>query len=68
MGNSELAVTNLRRKLEGRTYAWLARTTGIPYKRLLSEIKHGTKPLTLDVAVEAAGALECELPALLEAA
>lgn len=68
MGNSEQAVTNLRRKLEGRTYTWLARETGLSYRRLLAEIKHGTKTLTLDVAVEAADALDCELPELLKAA
>lgn len=71
MGNSELAVTNIRRKLiveRERNYAWLARETKLPYKRILAEVKHGKKPITLDVAVAAAGALGCELPELFEAA
>ena len=53
MGNSSSAVINLRHMIndQDRTYAWLSRQTGIPYKRILSEVKHGTRPISLETAV-----------------
>lgn len=69
MGNSELAVNNITRLIEQqeRSVAWLSRVTGIPYKRLLAELKHKTKPMSLDTALAAAAALGEELPALVAA-
>ena len=69
MGNSELAVNNITRLIEQqeRSIAWLSRVTGIPYKRLLAELKHKTKPMSLDTALAAADALGEELPALVAA-
>lgn len=69
MGNSELAVNNITRLMEQqeRSIAWLSRSTGIPYKRLLSEVKHQTKPMSLDTALAAAAALGADLPALVAA-
>lgn len=67
MGNSETAVTNITRLIEqqDRSIAWLSRTTGIPYKRLLAEVKNQTRPMSLDTALRAAEALGSELPALM---
>ncbi|MEA1264208.1 hypothetical protein MicroSTF_14285 [Microbacterium sp. STF-2] len=69
MGNSELAVSNITRLMEQqeRSFAWLSRTTGIPYKRLLAEVKNQTTPMKLDTALAAAAALGAELPALVAA-
>lgn len=69
MGNSELAVNNITRLMEQqeRSVAWLSRVTGIPYKRLLAEVKHQTKPVSLDTALAAAAALGADLPALVAA-
>lgn len=68
MGNSNKAVTNLRQmvKNKDRTFAWLARETGIPYKRVLAEVKNGTRPLSLDVAIATSHALDATLPDLLD--
>ena len=39
------------------TVAWLARRTGVPYKRLLAQVLHQTRPIELDTAVAAAPVL-----------
>lgn len=59
MGNRNEAVSNIRRKLneKDRTFAWLARTVQVPYKRVLAELKHESRPLTLELAIAAAVAL-----------
>lgn len=66
MGNSDTAVTSINRLREqqGRSFAWLSRTTGIPYKRLLAEVKHKTRPVSLDTALQSAAALGTDLPNL----
>lgn len=66
MGNSNQAVSNIRTMItsKDRTYAWLSRQAGIPYKRLLAEVKNGTRPLSLETAMAASAALEVELPEL----
>lgn len=67
VGNNESAVSTLRQhmKAEGRTYLWLSRATGIPYKRLLSEIKHERSRLSLETALAVSEALDIELPELI---
>jgi len=69
MGNSETAVSNITRLMEQqeRSIAWLSRSTGIPYKRLLAEVKNQTRPMSLDTALAAAAALGADLPALVAA-
>jgi hypothetical protein len=69
MGNSETAVSNITRLMEKqeRSIAWLSRSTGIPYKRLLAEVKNKTRPMSLDTALAAAAALGADLPALVAA-
>ncbi|WP_187250422.1 hypothetical protein [Microbacterium sp. 4-7] len=69
MGNSETAVSNITRLMEQqeRTWLWLSRTTGIPYKRILAEVKNKTTPMKLDTALAAAEALGAELPTLVAA-
>lgn len=69
MGNSETAVATIAALMveQERTVAWLSRATGIPYKRLLAEVKHRTKPMSLDTAIRAAGALGSNLPELVAA-
>lgn len=69
MGNSETAVSNITRLMEKqeRSVAWLSRSTGIPYKRLLAEVKNQTRPMSLDTALAAAAALGADLPALVAA-
>ena len=66
MGNSETAVTTITSLMRDneRSYAWLSRHTGIPYKRILAEVKHKTRPMTLDVALRAATVLGADLSAL----
>ena len=51
---------NIRRILDeqDRSFAWLARHAGIPYKLVLKEIKHETKPLSLNSTLQYAEALE----------
>lgn len=68
MGNENKAVNNLRNMIttQDRTYKWLSRQTGIPYKRILAEVKHGARPISLETAVASASALGAELPDLLE--
>lgn len=70
MGNSEPAVNNIIRlkNEQDRSYAWLARNAGVPYKRLLAEVKHGTRPLSLETSIGCARALGSDLPTLLHAA
>lgn len=51
-----------------RTVRWLHRQTGIPYKALLAEVKHGTRPLQLDHVIAIAKVLETTLPALVQEA
>ena len=67
MGNSKQAVSNLRTILndKDRTYAWLSRETGIPYKRLLAELKNSTRPITLETAVASTEALGADLQEVL---
>ncbi|GAA1323814.1 hypothetical protein GCM10020360_25880 [Nonlabens tegetincola] len=67
MGNSNQAVNNIRNMIStnGRTYAWLSRQTGVPYKRLLAEVKNGTRPISLETALAATEALDAGLPDLL---
>ncbi len=70
MGNGTKAVATIRTALndKDRSFAWLARETRLPYKRILSEIKHENRPITLDTALAASEALGMELPDLLAAA
>lgn len=69
MGNSETAVTKINRLIQeqDRSIAWLSRTTGIPYKRLLAEVHHRTRPMSLDTALKSAAALGADLPSLIAA-
>lgn len=67
MGNSKQAVDNIRNMIDSkqRSYAWLSRQAGIPYKRLLAEVKNDKRSLSLETAIAVAGALNTELPALM---
>lgn len=69
MGNSETAVTKINRLIQeqDRSIAWLSRTTGIPYKRLLAEVYHRSRPMSLDTALASATALGADLPSLIAA-
>lgn len=69
MGNNEPAGGKIARlmKEQGRTYRWLSESTGVPYKRLLAEVKNQTRPMSLDTALAAAEALGADLPALVAA-
>ena len=53
---------------DGRDYAWLSKTTGIRYKKILRVVKHEESPLMLNDAIVIAGALGVELPELIGAA
>lgn len=66
MGNSATAVTTITSLMEEqeRSVAWLSRATGIPYKRLLAEVKNQTRPMSLDTALLSAAALGSDLPAI----
>ena len=66
MGNNESAAAKVRRLLseQDRSYAWLARTADVPYKRVLSEVKHESRPMSLDTAVVTSRALGVTLPVL----
>lgn len=68
MGNSKQAVNNLRTIINtnDRTYAWLSRETSIPYKRILAEVKNGTRPISLETAVASSVALGVDLRELLK--
>ena len=69
MANSETAVNMINRLMEeqDRSVAWLSRTTGVPYKRLLVEVKHKTRPIALETSIRCAHALGSDLPSLLAA-
>lgn len=64
MGNSDDVAARLdrRRREEARSALWLARTSGVPYKRVLAEIVHRTAPLKLDTAIDVSQALGVDLP------
>lgn len=66
MGNSETAVSTITRLMEkqDRSFAWLSRTTGIPYKRVLAEVKNKTRPISLETALQSAEALSADLTEL----
>lgn len=68
VGNSDPALEAIRTALAGeeRSYTWLSRATGIRYKRLLSEIKHARRPLTLETAIAVANVLQIDLVGVLE--
>lgn len=70
MGNSIQAVDNIRNMIntKDRSYAWLSRQTGIPYKRLLAEVKSGKRPLSLETAIAASEAFDADLPEVLGSA
>lgn len=69
MGNSETAVSTITRLMEkqDRSFAWLSRTTGIPYKRVLAEVKNKTRPISLETALQSAEALSADLTELVAA-
>ena len=47
-----------------RTYKWLSRQTGIPYKRLLRVAKAGTQRISLEDAAAIADALDLDITVL----
>lgn len=49
-----------------RSYLWLSRQTGIPYKHILQQVKHGNRPLSLGYAVRIAIALDVQISTLVE--
>lgn len=63
MGNTVTAAGIIRRSLDDqdRTVAWLARRTGIPYKRVLNQVKHESRPLELTTATAASIALGIDM-------
>lgn len=63
MGNSEPAAVKIYRLTteQDRTIAWLSRQSGVPYKRLLAEVLHQSRPLSLETALCAAKALGIDL-------
>lgn len=69
MGTSEAAITKICTALDKqeRTFTWLSRKSGVPYKRLLAELKHKSRPLSLDTALSAGKAVGIDLPDLVEA-
>ena len=69
MGYSETAVNEINRLMEeqDRSVAWLARCTEVPYKRLLVEVKHMTRPIGLETSIRCAKALGTDLTSLLAA-
>lgn len=68
MGHTEPAVIKIIRlkNEQERSYAWLARNAGVPYKRLLAEL-NGTRPMSLETSIGCARALGVELPDLIAA-
>lgn len=52
----------------GQSYAWLAKTAGISYKKLLRQVKHQKTPLALDQAFAIASALNMTVPELVHRA
>lgn len=69
MGTTEAVLEEIRAELaeQGRNYSWLARAAGVPYKRLLAEIKHGSSKATLEVVCAASNALGIDIGAVLDA-
>jgi hypothetical protein len=67
VGNEIAAITAIRAELksQSRSYSWLAREACIPYKRLLSEVKHAERRLSLETAVGAANVLNMDLATVL---
>jgi len=67
VGNTTEVIKAIRTALakQDRSYAWLARETGVPYKRILGELKHRTQRLTLETVCEVANALELDLAAII---
>lgn len=67
MGIEDPAVTAIQSAIrdDQRSYAWLAREAGVPYKRILAEVKHGTRPLSFDVALAAFSALNLDIRAFI---
>lgn len=67
MGTSEQVIEAATRLLsdQDRTWAWIARKVEVPYKRVLAEFKHCTRPLTLELALAVVDALGATLPELL---
>lgn len=63
MATTNNAAENLGHMLEAqdRNYAWLSRETGIPYKRILAEVKHMRRPITLETTVKVAEVLGADL-------
>lgn len=63
MGNSTEVAAYLDglRQENQRSALWLARTAGVPYKRILAEIVHRSSPLKLDTAVAVGDALGAPL-------
>lgn len=63
MGNSEAILKRLNqlREEQSRSWAWVARTSGVPYKRVLAEVKHCTVPIKLDTAIAVSAALGTSL-------
>jgi len=64
MGNSEDVAARLDRlrREKDRSALWLARTSGVPYKRVLAEVVHRTTALKLDTAIAVSEALGVDLP------
>lgn len=52
---------NAERKSQERSWAWIARQTGIEYKRLLRQAKNCDVALTLENAALIAAALDVDL-------
>ncbi|MEQ6898974.1 hypothetical protein [Microbacterium sp. KR10-403] len=67
MGNTTEVIKAIRTELaeQDRSYAWLARETGVPYKRILGELKHRTQRLTLETVCEVANTLGMDLAAII---
>ena len=53
---------------QNRSYLWLSRQTGIPYKHILQQVKHGTRPLALGYSMRIARALDVSMSDLVEEA
>lgn len=67
MGNSEAAIKAIQDALsvQQRSYLWLSREAGLPYKRLLAEVKHSTRRLSLETTCGAANVLRIDLVSVL---
>lgn len=69
MGTSEAAIKTICTALDEqeRTFTWLSRKSGVPYRRLLAELKHKSRPLSLETALSVGRAIGIDLPDLVEA-